>query len=81
MSFRIVAPVAVKPETLSNHALISENSPPQIRYGNIPTTLARTHEPTTIEKPSLFEIDVARGTKSIGNAPRVKVSSADSSSG
>ena len=30
-SLRIVAPVVVKPETLSNQALTSENSPPQIR--------------------------------------------------
>ena len=30
-SFRIVDPVVVRPETLSNHALTNENSPPQIR--------------------------------------------------
>ena len=30
-SFRIVDPVVVRPETLSNQALTSENSPPQIR--------------------------------------------------
>ena len=30
-SERIDAPVVVKPETLSNQALTSENSPPQIR--------------------------------------------------
>ena len=61
--------MAVKPDTLSNQAFTRENSPPQIRYGNIPTTLASTHEPTTIAKPSLFVIDDARCTKSIGEAP------------
>ena len=30
-SFRIVDPVVVRPETLSNQALTSENSPPHIR--------------------------------------------------
>jgi hypothetical protein len=52
---RIVEPVVVYPETLSNHALISVNSPPQRTYGSIPKIKESSHDSTMVRKPSLRE--------------------------
>jgi ornithine cyclodeaminase/alanine dehydrogenase-like protein (mu-crystallin family) len=71
----------VNPETLSNQAFTNENSPPQIKYGNIPTTHDNTHEPTTIIKPSLVEIEEVLGTKINGKHPSNTVRNDESSSG
>ena len=48
MSFKIEAPVVVKPDTLSKRAFMKVNSPPYIRYGIMPKKQAKSHEPTTI---------------------------------
>ncbi len=80
-SFRIDAPVVVNPETLSNHALTGVNSPPHIRYGNMPTMHATSHEPTTMQYPSLILICSARSTKINGKPPSSAVRNDDSSSG
>ncbi len=45
---RIVAPVVVKPETLSNQAFMMENGPPQRAYGSIPNMNESSHDRTII---------------------------------
>ncbi len=43
-SVRMVAPVVVKPETLSNQAFTTVNGPPQRAYGSMPKTKERSHD-------------------------------------
>ena len=66
---RIVAPVVVYPETLSNHALIKVNSPPQSTYGMVPKIKESTHERTMVRKPSFRESASFFFTNMNGNAP------------
>ena len=44
MSSRMVAPVVVKPETLSNQAFITVNGPPHMAYGKAPNTKDSSHD-------------------------------------
>src|SRR5574344_1903722 len=55
---KIVEPVVVYPETDSNNAFISVNSPPHNRNGNIPNKQERTQERMVIVKPS-FKLTVS----------------------
>ena len=43
---RMVAPVVVKPETLSNQAFVTVKGPPQRAYGSIPKMKERIHDRT-----------------------------------
>ena len=52
ISLRIEAPVVVKPDTLSNTALIKVNSRPYIRKGSIPNPQAKSQASTTMQFPS-----------------------------
>jgi hypothetical protein len=70
MSDKIVEPVVVKPETLSNQAFTNVNSPPQRRYGKIPIRQDRSQPATTITSPSFPEIAGLGGTKNRGNTPK-----------
>ena len=70
---RIVAPVVVYPDTLSNHALIRVNSPPQSTYGIVPKMKERTHERTMVRKPSFSERASVFFTKMNGKAPTRRV--------
>jgi hypothetical protein len=72
-SVRIVEPVVVKPETLSNQAFISENSPPQSTYGSIPKIKERNQARTTVRKPSRSVIAGAFFTKIKGKPPTMRV--------
>ena len=49
---RMLAPVVVYPEMLSNRALTNVNSPPQIRYGIIPAKQVVIHPKTLMASPS-----------------------------
>ena len=48
MSSRMVAPVVVKPDTLSNQALVTVNGPPQSAYGSMPKRNESSHDRTMI---------------------------------
>ena len=52
MSLRMDAPVVVKPETLSKKALMTVNSPPNIKKGMAPKTQAAIQQPVTMQQPS-----------------------------
>ena len=73
ISVKIVAPVVVKPETLSNHAFTKENSPPHKIYGIAPDKQDINQLKTTINRPSLLVIPVAVGVKIRGNPPNTPV--------
>ena len=73
MSVRIVDPVVVYPETLSNQAFTSVNSPPHSTYGSIPNMNESIHERTMVRKPSFRVIAEAFFTKMKGNAPTRRV--------
>ena len=47
-SERMLAPVVVKPDTLSNQAFITLKGPPQSTYGSIPKTKDSNHDRTMI---------------------------------
>ena len=72
-SSRIVAPVVVNPETLSNQAFTTVKGPPQRTYGSIPNMNESTHERTMIVYPSLRVIPEVRRTKMNGKTPTEKV--------
>ena len=63
----------VYPETLSNKALTSENSPPHITYGSMPNRNDNIHESTMIMNPSCSDMASDFLTKIKGNAPAIKV--------
>ena len=73
MSLRIVDPVVVYPETLSNQAFIRVNSPPHITYGIMPKTKERSQDRTMVRNPSLSDIDPGLGTNMNGKAPARRV--------
>ena len=52
ISVRIVAPVVVKPDTVSNSASIYEGIAPEITNGNAPNKLSTIQLSATITKPS-----------------------------
>ena len=81
ISDKIVAPVVVYPDTLSNHALIREKSPPHNTYGNIPNIQDSTQENTIIKKPSFRLIFECLRTNISGNRPVVNVITALNKSG
>ena len=62
----------VYPETLSNKALTSENSPPHITYGSMPNRNDNIHESTMIMNPSCSDMASDFLTKIKGNAPAIK---------
>jgi hypothetical protein len=68
-SFRIVDPVVVYPDTLSNQALMIVNSPPHMIYGSIPNTKDNSQARMMVTNPSLSDIWGADLTKMKGNAP------------
>ena len=70
---RMVAPVAVKPETLSNQAFSTLKGPPQRAYGSMPKTKDRSHERTIIMNPSFMVISGVLRTNMKGNIPTMKV--------
>ena len=69
ISFNMVDPVVVKPETLSNQAFIKVNSPPYNTYGSIPNMKDRSHDKTMVRKPSFNVSGCLPLTKINGNAP------------
>ena len=69
----MVEPVVVYPETLSNHAFINVNSPPQSTYGSIPNMKDRSHERTMVRKPSFRDSAWDFLTKMKGNPPAIRV--------
>ena len=73
MSVRIVEPVVVYPETLSNQAFISVNSPPQSTYGSIPNMNERSQAVTIVRKPDCIVVAGAFLTNIKGNIPVRKV--------
>ena len=52
MSFKMEAPVVVKPDTLSNRAFTSVNSCPYKRKGSMPNRQAKIQATTTMQLPS-----------------------------
>ncbi len=52
MSFKMVDPVVVNPDTLSNMALANENSPPHKKYGIVPIIHVISQPNTLIPNPS-----------------------------
>ena len=80
MSSSIVAPVVVKPETLSNQALVTVKGPPQRAYGSMPKRNDSSHDRTMIMYPSFREMTEVRRTKMNGKMPTVKVMTNDISS-
>lgn len=73
MLSNMVAPVVVKPETLSNQAFIMLNGPPQRAYGNIPNMKDSNQERTIIIYPSCRDISVVFLTKMRGKIPTINV--------
>jgi hypothetical protein len=73
ISLRIVAPVVVKPDTDSNRAFASVNSPPHKRYGSIPKIHERSQANIVIAKPSEILISSAVRTKIKGKHPTINV--------
>ena len=73
MSFKIVEPVVVYPDTLSNQAFTRVNSPPQSTYGSIPKTKDRSQARMMVRKPSLSESSGAFLTNMNGKAPTIVV--------
>ena len=72
-SSRMVAPVVVKPDTLSNHAFANVNGPPQRAYGSMPNRKESSHDRKMIMYPSFREICSVFRTKMKGKMPTVKV--------
>jgi hypothetical protein len=70
---RMVAPVVVYPETLSNNELITENGPPHRAYGNIPNIKDNIQDRKIIMYPSCNVIASVFRTKMKGNIPTRKV--------
>jgi hypothetical protein len=70
MLVKMVEPVVVYPDTLSNQALVNVNSPPHRMYGSIPTKQESSQLLTTMTKPSLLVISVVGGTKIMGKTPK-----------
>ena len=81
MSRRMVAPVVVIPEVLSNQAFASENSPPQRRYGSIPKRQQKNHERMSVASPSRKLMSLRFLTNTTGNIPARRVTHPLSSSG
>ena len=54
ISVRMVEPVVVYPDTLSNHELMTVNSPPYIIYGSEPNTKEKSQERTMVRKLSFM---------------------------
>ena len=73
MSVRIVEPVVVYPETLSNHAFASVNSPPQSTYGSMPNINDRIHENTMVIYPEWRVVEGLSFTKMNGKMPVMAV--------
>ena len=73
MSVRIVDPVVVYPETLSNHALMSVNSPPQSTYGSIPNMNESIHEMMIVRYPLFIDVSISFLTKMNGKQPVIAV--------
>jgi len=67
---RIEEPVVVKPDTLSNHALVKVNSPPHRIYGSAPNKQERSQLNITMINPSLFVIYVVEGMNIKKNIPK-----------
>ena len=61
--------MVVYPETLSNQAFMSVNSPPHMTYGSIPNMNERSHESTMVRKPSLRDIAPGLRVNMNGKAP------------
>ena len=81
MSSRMVAPVVVMPDVLSNQALTSENSPPQSTYGSIENTQLKNQAMSRIARPSRVLMSLCRRTKTSGKMPTIIVRMPLSSSG
>ena len=73
ISVRMVDPVVVYPETLSNQAFISENSPPQSTYGSIPKMNDSIQEIMIVRYPLFIEVSVPFLTKMNGKHPVINV--------
>lgn len=73
ISFRIVAPVVVNPDTDSKKALERVNSPPHIRYGSIPNIHERSQANIVTAKPSESVISSVLLTKIRGKRPTMVV--------
>ena len=69
MSVRMVAPVVVYPDTLSNQALMRVNSPPQSTYGNMPNMNERIQDRKIVRKPSFSDKVSVPFTNMKGKAP------------
>jgi hypothetical protein len=70
MFTKIVEPVVVNPETLSNQASVKEKFPFQSKYGKAPNRHDVNQLATTINNPSLFEILSTTGINIKGNKPK-----------
>ena len=73
-SSRMVEPVVVKPDTLSNQALANVNGPPQRAYGSMPNRKESSQDRKMIMYPSFKVIRSVLRTKMNGKKPTVKVS-------
>ena len=73
MSVRIVDPVVVYPETLSNHAFIRVNSPPQSTYGSIPNMNESIQEMMMVRYPLFIDVSIPFLTKMNGKQPVIAV--------
>ena len=77
MSFRIDAPVVVKPDTLSNSAFTRVNPWPYIRNGSMPNRQTAIHEPDVIAYLSLAVMHVECFMNSTGQSPASAVTSVE----
>ena len=73
-SSRMVAPVVVKPDTLSNQALAMVNGPPHSTYGSMPNRKDSSQDRKMIMYPSLRVMLSVLRTKMKGKMPTVNVS-------
>lgn len=69
MLLSIDDPVVVNPDTLSNHAFVKVNSPPQSTNGRAPIKLMSIQLDITIKIPSSFVKCETAGTKMRGKNP------------
>ena len=81
MSFSIDAPVVVKPDMLSNRALITLNSPPYIMKGIAPNSQAVIHALKTMVYPSLAWILSTVLVIRTGNSPHIRANNPATANG
>ena len=74
MSFRIEAPVVVKPETVSKNASMKRGISPLITKGSEPSSDIASHDRPTQAKPSRAYISRELGRKSSSVPPQSAVS-------